>query len=520
MLDFFMLTPFFRIFGWFPLILGVAAVISLPKSAEASTGQFELSVVDQDTGKPIACRMHLFGPKKRPFKPDRVPFWHDHFVIPGKISLKLPVGNYTFVIERGLEYLQQQGYFTINHFADDSKRIELRRFVDMAAEGWWSGDLDVRRPARDIELLMAADDLHVAEVITWRNEKSLLGGQSPKKPLVQFDGNRFYQLLGGASTQAGTELQLLNLAEPIHLPAADAEYPPVMKHLSAIHGKEKGDVWVDAAKPYGWDVPMLVALGQLDSMEVAHSQMCRDTTINEEGTGKPRDRKRYPSYKGNAEWSHDVYFRLLDCGLRIPPAAGSGSGEAPNPIGYNRVYVQVDGDLTYEKWWQQLRAGAVFVTNGPLMKPSVEGQMPGHVFQGPVGKKLEFEIALTFSTREPVSYLEIIKDGHVEHEVRFDEYAKNARLPKVQFDHSGWFLVRAVTTLPKTYRFAMSGPYYVEIGYERRISKSAAQFFLDWVYERAKQIKLSDPEQRKEVMEWHRQARDFWQNLLSKANAE
>ena len=72
----------------------------------------------------------------------------------------------------------------------------------------------------------------------------------------------------------------------------------------------------------------------------------------------------------------------------------------------------------------------------------------------------------------------------------------------------------------QTYRFAMTGPYYVEIGYKRRISKSAAQFFLDWVYERAKQIKLDDPQQQQEVIRWHRQARDYWKDLLSKANAD
>ena len=66
----------------------------------------------------------------------------------------------------------------------------------------------------------------------------------------------------------------------------------------------------------------------------------------------------------------------------------------------------------------------------------------------------------------------------------------------------------------------MTAPYYVEIGDRRRISKTAVQFFLDWVYERAKQIKLDDPEQRREVLHWHRQARDYWRDLLSKANAE
>ena len=77
-----------------------------------------------------------------------------------------------------------------------------------------------------------------------------------------------------------------------------------------------------------------------------------------------------------------------------------------------------------------------------------------------------------------------------------------------------------MTDLPKTYRFAMTGPYYVEIGGQRRISASAAQFFLDWTYQRARQIKLADPKQQREVLQWHRQARDFWQNLLSKANTD
>ena len=100
------------------------------------------------------------------------------------------------------------------------------------------------------------------------------------------------------------------------------------------------------------------------------------------------------------------------------------------------------------------------------------------------------------------------------------DYAKTGRLPKLHFKRSGWFLIRVVTDHSKTYRFAMTAPYYVEIGYQPRISKEAAQFFLDWVYERARQIKIADPEQQRKVLEYHRKARDFWQNLVSKANAE
>jgi hypothetical protein len=223
---------------------------------------------------------------------------------------------------------------------------------------------------------------------------------------------------------------------------------------------------------------------------------------------------------GNARWSQAIYFHLLNCGLRIPPTAGSGSGEVPNPVGYNRVYVHVDGDFSYEKWWAGLRAGRVVVTNGPLLRPTVHGQLPGHVFRGERGEQLEFEIGLTLSTREPISYLELVKNGVVERSVRFDEYAKSGRLPKLRFDQSGWFLIRAVCDVAKTYRFAMTGPYFVEIGYQPRISKRSAEFFLDWVNERIEQIKLDDPAQQEAVLRYHRQARDFWEDLASKANAE
>ena len=81
-------------------------------------------------------------------------------------------------------------------------------------------------------------------------------------------------------------------------------------------------------------------------------------------------------------------------------------------------------------------------------------------------------------------------------------------------------LVRAVTNNPKTFRFASTGPYYVEIGYERRVSKASAQFFLDWVFERARRIKLDDPEQQEELMASHKAARDYWQKKVAEANAE
>jgi hypothetical protein len=99
----------------------------LPQTLPAGTGHLELKVVDKDTGRLVPCRIHLAGPRGQPVRVPKFPFWHDHFVFPGQVQLTLLLGNYTFQVERGLEYLDQSGHFNIENFADDSHQVELRR---------------------------------------------------------------------------------------------------------------------------------------------------------------------------------------------------------------------------------------------------------------------------------------------------------------------------------------------------------------------------------------------------------
>ncbi len=500
------------------LLMALLAIMSDPVDA-ANDGQLAIKVVDRATGKPIACRMHLKNATGRPRIPKKVPSLDDHFVVPGEILLKLPTGNYTFELERGPEYKIVTGHFTIANFADDAKLVELERGADLAAEGWWSGDLDVHRPLKDMELLMQAEDLHVTPLLTLRNEPNAPPSANlPKELLSRWEEDRFCHFLGAQHARPGGTLSYFNLSSPLKLGPSNTDYPPILQTLEKVRAQP--GAWIDATKPFWWDVPMLVALGQLDSIQVLHSHLGRTKSVTHEANGKPRDVKRYPGVSGNALWSQEIYFHLLNCGLRIPPTAGSGSGLTSNPVGYNRVYVHVEGELTYEKWWENLRAGRVMLTNGPLLRPTVRGELPGHTFRIEEGKTEEFELGLTLSIREPVTYLEIIKNGRVVDEIRFEDYRQSGRLPKIRFDSSGWFLLRVVAEQSKTYRFGMTGPYFVEAGYGPRISKSSAQFFLDWVVERARQFQIDDPQQRREVLELHRKARDFWQNLVNKANAE
>ena len=133
---------------------------------------------------------------------------------------------------------------------------------------------------------------------------------------------------------------------------------------------------MDIEKPYWWDVPVWLPHG-VDSAGLACNHMLRDGMYESEAWGRPRDTQRLPPPRGNGFYTQELYYHILNTGLRVPPSAGSASGVMQNPVGYNRVYVHLDGPLTWTKWWEGLRAGHSFVSNGPLLRARANGQWPG-----------------------------------------------------------------------------------------------------------------------------------------------
>jgi hypothetical protein len=497
--------------------------------APGSASTVELTVVDGQTGQPVPCCAYLSDAAGKPQRPPSLPFWRDHFACPGTARFDVAPGDYTYEVERGPEYARASGRFTAGDKAPVKVKVELQRLADLAKEGWWSGELHVRRPVAEIPLLMQAEDLHVAPVITWwhnrKLSRNLWGGADamplPSEPLVRFDGDRYYHVLAGEDERGGGALLYFNLHRPLDLSGAELEYPSAMTYLAEARRQAGAGVWVDIEKPFWWDVPVWLASGQVDSIGLANNHMNRRGMSEDEAWGRPRDPKRLPPPRGNGFWTQEIYYHILNCGLRIPPSAGSASGVLNNPLGYNRIYVQLDGGLSYPEWWEGLRSGRVFVTNGPLLRVRADGRPPGHIFNGPEGETLEIKLDVTLTARDTISALELIKDGRVERRVPYDEWARTGTLGRVRFERSGWFLVRTIADNPETFRFASTGPYYVEIGTaRRRISKSSAQFFRDWVRERAGRLELEDPGHRQEVLQHVVAAERFWEDRLARANAE
>ena len=326
-------------------------------------------------------------------------------------------------------------------------------------------------------------------------------------------------VLSGEDERDGGALLFHRMPEVFDITAATNHYPSSMQYLIPIRKIPR--VHVDIEKPFWWDTPLWIASGMVDSIGLLNNHMQRSKMLPNEAWGKKRDANRFPGVHGNGKWSQELYYQILNTGHRIAPSAGSASGVVDNPVGYNRVYVYCGEDFSWDLWWQNLKQGKVVVTNGPLMRPLVNGKLPGHVFTAEQGQSVTLQATLNLSVQDKVEYLEIVRDGLVIENIPLDEYAKRGgRLPEVEFEESGWLLIRAVTTNPKTYRLACSGPFYVEIDGARRISKTATQFFIDWLKERQQLVQVENLQQRQDVLRYYVAAQKYWEAVLQAANAD
>src|ERR1051325_4152338 len=400
-----------------------------------------LTTLSTDASGPIPCRIHLKDSSGKPIRAPGLPFWNDHFVCTGEVSLKIPVGSYTYEIERGPEYSSISNRFTLEQSQSLVVTNYIRRLTDLSREGWWSGELHVQRPLADIELLMRAEDLHVAPVITWWNKINPWKDRSPSNVFVRFDSDRFYHVMGGEDERAGGALLYFNLPRPLKIADAKYESPSPMKFL--LEARAHPNVWIDIEKPFWYDAPIWIASGKVNSIGIANNHMYRSGVYPGEAWGRARDITRLSGVRGNGFWSQEIYYHMLNTGVRLPHSDGSASGVLPNPVGYNRAYVHVDGELTYKKWFENLRAGRVFVSNGPLLRCRANGQLPGHVFKIRKGEKLTIELEAKLDSRDPIAVVEVIQNGKLVSSACGCDWNSGDPLEKLTFEESGWFLVGA-----------------------------------------------------------------------------
>jgi hypothetical protein len=495
------------------------------KEDRDDTGTLRLRIVERNADgiAPVPARVHLADAKGEPVLASGLPAWRDHFNCDGDVRLELPPGRYTYTIERGPEYRRASGAFTLSAGEVREHEVTLRRLIDLASLGWYSGETHVHRALDDLPLLLRSEDLHVAPVLTvWNKNNHWKDRPLPAQLLIQAGPDRAYHVLACEDERRGGALLYFNLGRPLELGGDGPEFPSPVVHLrEAI---EQSGAWVDVEKPFWWDMPTWVATGKVRSIGLANNHMCRSSMSEDEAWGRPRDIGELPPPRGNGFYSQALYYRLLNCGLRIPPSAGSASGVLPNPVGYNRAYVHLNGPFSYEAWWRGLGEGQSFVTNGPILLVAADGRHPGAVIRSPGGEPRRVSLEIQVLSDDPLEAVEVIRDGVVVERVAGKHLAERVKPRPLVFESSGWFLVRAIAEVPGTFRFASTGPFYVEVGESPvKVHRDDVAFFLRWIDERIAALQidqqgaLGDPARKEEVLRPHREARQFFERRLREA---
>lgn len=394
----------------------------------------------------------------------------------------LPAGRHELVIERGKEYFPATNTIVVSD-EPVSLEVKLKRWINLAERGWFSGDTHVHRTPDELPNVMLAEDLNVAFPLTYwvtrafqppsRGDKNV-SGILPEE-LVTIDATHVFWprnteweiFTVGSQRHTLGAVFALGHREPFELGVPTVrEIAAEARRRGALLDLDKHD-W-----PWSMTLPpnMDVRLYELSNNHVWRTEFAF-TAWN--SPTPPWLRPPLKESSGNErEWLHFTfanYYALLNHGLNLVPTAGTASGVHPVPLGFGRVYVNLPEGFDYEAWLQGLEAGRSFVTTGPMLFATVNGQLPGARFSvdsAGFDGVIEGEII----GEQPLSFAEVIHDGRPVHTVmavneRTESGAyRTAFRAETKLNSSGWLAVRAWENRPHgRVRFAHTAPWQVNV---------------------------------------------------------
>ena len=400
--------------------------------------------------------------------PDR--YYRGHFTSPGKAVLELPVGHYTLIVQKGLEFQRTES--AVDLMTDQTVRLTPERWTHMAPKGWWSGDFHIHRPPEDAELLMTANDLNFAVFFTmWNNYNFWEGRERQADPTVRVDSQHLATLMNAEDERGGGAWMMHNLKKPIAWNEPERWYP--QGHVYVDQAKAQG-AWFDSEKPFWWELPVMAALESIDSMGIVHNHYNLYGIQAQEAWGRPRDQKLYPGNAGFANYCQDIYYRFLNLGKRYPVSAGSASGVLSAPPGYNRVYVLAPEGLSVDGFYSALKAGRSFATNGPILTLTVDGKTLGDTIEVQPGRRLQ--VTFEAQAREPIDHIDIIANGDIV------VSTTQARLEaEIEPKNYTWVAARCILKTEETVRFAHTSPVFLSGKQQNWDASEDRAYFVKWI---------------------------------------
>ena len=421
----------------------------VPKPREANNATLKLSLTDEN-GEPTAARVGIYDPDGRAVPPsdDAVPvvflygqderrvyslsdkgehwpgkgryiFWAD-----GEYKTRLPAGEYQLVASKGFEYHIVDSTIVVKP-GTNSVDIALKRWTNMPAKGWYSGDdhIHLGRERSDNKTLIAlgqAEDLHMSVMLQMGNVGQYFFEQ------YAFGKNGEYQV-GNHALVSGQENQRTGDIGHVIGMNTQRYHNPEKYYLygdvaDAVHAE--GGLWGYAHVALAEDaigmpesMAHTVPLGQVDFVE----QLQFRTMITR------------------------LLYDFLNPGFPIVPIAGS---DAPylNIVGAERFYVYTGSNtLDTKAFYDGIRAGNVFVTSGPMLEFAVNGKPAGSKVNIASGETVTVTATATINPDiDKLDRLELVLHGEVIASASSEDGALSLSLEqKLSPRESAWVAVRA-----------------------------------------------------------------------------
>jgi hypothetical protein len=152
--------------------------------------------------------------------------------------------------------------------------------------------------------------------------------------------------------------------------------------------------------------------------------------------------------------------------------------------GSDRVYVHCAAEFTYQDWIANLRAGRTFVTNGPMLRISVNDQEAGATIK--LTEPGMVRIVTEAKAQYPLEKLEVVVNGQVAATgTPAGDRERITLNQELAIERSGWIAVRAKGQRSPSQQaaeaFAHTSAVYVEVANRPVQSSEDAEYFIRWI---------------------------------------
>ncbi len=468
--------------------------------------RISIRIVDE-SGNTTPARVWIDVDNQRffqPIAPETVTVYANDqsFSCDGVFTMEVPAGNAVVHVEKGKEYTPVDLAITLKSGETIENTIELKRWIDLPSEGWYSADLHVhlgQDNPRILQQLALADDVHLMPAFTY-----WLGGQDESwhatwpdetytAPIVIDDrhlitrNNIEIERIGGNAAIGATFL--FNLDHPVTA-RQYGEHFPTDAALCRIARTQSPGVVFDSDKPLWAETVIGAALEVLDTIQVCHNHYHRWSTVaGGWGMIGPLSAGESNAAVGDGLFhrTNNLYYRFLNCGFRLGVSGGSAIGVMEVPSGFHRVYARINGPLTAEKMWASIKAGRSFVTTGPMLTLDADGRGPGATISRTSSDTSPIQLTATLRSIETLESLQLVHNGLVVATMSLlDQKPAPILRQTLTYElypkRSGWIAARALYRAPDgLLRQAHTSPVYLSVDEKPTAFAEDATYMLRWI---------------------------------------